>query len=176
MRNTMIIRAVYKWLIKLIEAISIIGISLIVLFTIYEVISRELINRPTIWTNEITSYLLVWFGMLGIVYAFDKETHVSVDFVFKRLSIKVQQVCSVITCGLMFAFSLLVSIYGYKYWFIAFKNGWRHYGMLDIPMSYTRISLPIVGLFLVFQTSLATYDAIIRLRQQRTTGEDAEGV
>lgn len=155
-------------MIKLVEILSIIGISLIVLFTAYEVISREIFNRPTIWTNEITSYLLVWLGMLGIVYAFDKGTHVSVDFIFKRLDLRFQRLSNVVTSVLIFAFSLLICIYGYKYWFLAYSRGWRHFGMLDIPMSYTRISFPIIGALLAFQTAIATFDAVSQLKAKRS--------
>jgi TRAP-type C4-dicarboxylate transport system permease small subunit len=154
------IRVIYRWSIKAIEIISIAGVSLIVMVTAYEVILRNLFNKPTIWTNEITGYLLVWIGMLGIVYAYDKGTHVSVDFVFRRLNIRAQKFLNVLTVFLILTFSVLICIYGYKYWWLAYSKGWRHFGMLDVPMSYTRISLPIVGIILVFQTGIATYDSI----------------
>jgi TRAP-type C4-dicarboxylate transport system permease small subunit len=153
-------RVIYRWSIKIAEIISIVGVSLIVLFTAYEVIIRNVFNKPTIWTNEITSYLLVWLGMLGIVYAYDKGTHVSVDFVFRRLNTSTQRFLNALTVLLILTFSILICMYGYKYWWLAYSKGWRHFGMLDVPMSYTRISLPIVGILLVFQTSIATYDSI----------------
>ena len=154
------IRVIYRWSIKTIEIISMVGVSLIVLVTAYEVVLRNLFNKPTIWTNEITAYLLVWLGMLGIVYAYDKGTHVSVDLVFRRLNVSVQRFLNVLTVFLILTFSVIICIYGYKYWWLAYSKGWRHFGMLDVPMSYTRISLPIVGILMVFQTSIATYDKI----------------
>jgi len=154
------IRVIYRWSIKTIEIVSIVGVSLIVLVTAYEVVLRNVFNKPTIWTNEITAYLLVWLGMLGIVYAYDKGTHISVDFVFRRLNVWVQKFLNVLTIFLILTFSVFICIYGYKYWWLAYSKGWRHFGMLDVPMSYTRISLPIVGILLVFQISIATYDNI----------------
>lgn len=165
------IRMPYRSLIKVIEVVSIIGISLIVIFTAYEVIIRELFNRPTIWTNEITSYLLVWVGMFGVVYAYDKGTHVSVDIIYRKFGERTQDFFSVVTATLILAFSVFVALYGYKYWWLAYSRGWRHFGMLDVPMSYTRISLPIVGLLLVFQVGIATYD---RIRQFISGRRDSE--
>lgn len=158
------IRIAYKWMIKVVEGISILGITLITLFTAYEVGMRELFRKPTIWTNEITSYLLVWVALLGIVYAYDKGTHVSVDIVFRRFNVRVQRFFDVIIIVLMLIFALCICIYGYKYWWLGYSRGWRHFGMLDVPMSYTRISLPIVGLLLIFQFSVALYDRIVLLR------------
>jgi len=168
-------RVMYRWSIKTTEIISIVGVSLIVLFTAYEVILRNVFNKPTIWTNEITSYLLVWFGMLGIVYAYDKGTHVSVDFVFRRLNASTQRFLNALTVLLILMFSMLICIYGYKYWWLAYSKGWRHFGMLDVPMSYTRISLPIVGILLVFQTSIATYNNIHHFFSNRGEKNNPKG-
>lgn len=158
------IRIVYKWMIKVVEGISIVGITLIILFTAYEVGMRELFGKPTIWTNEITSYLLVWVALLGVVYAYDKGTHVSVDIVFRRFNVRVQRFFDVITIVLMITFTLCICIYGYKYWWLGYSRGWRHFGMLDVPMSYTRIALPIVGLLLIFQFAITLYDRIVLLK------------
>ena len=154
------IRIICKWMIKVVETISSVSITLLASFTFYEVCMRELFRKPTIWTNEISSYLLVWVGVLGMVYAYDKGTHVSVDFIFRHLNARMQRFFNIITTLFVLTFALCLCIYGYKYWWIAFSNGWRHFGMLDIPMSFTRIALPIAGLFLVFQVSIALYDYI----------------
>lgn len=154
------IRTAYAWILRVVEAISIAGITLMALFTAYEVTMRELFGKPTIWTNEITSYLLVWVGLLGVVYAYDKRTHVSVDIVYRRLNVRVQKSFDLITTILTLMFALCICIYGYHYWWMGFSRGWRHFGMLDVPMSYTRIALPIVGLLLVFQMVITLYDLI----------------
>jgi TRAP-type C4-dicarboxylate transport system permease small subunit len=154
------IKTAYKFIIRVVEAISIAGITLITLFTAYEVGMRELLGKPTVWTNEITSYLLVWVGLLGVVYAYDKGTHVSVDLFYRRLSIRIRRFFDVVTSSLMLLFALCVCVYGYKYWWLGYSRGWRHFGMLDVPMSYTRIALPIVGLLLVFQFIITLYKRI----------------
>lgn len=158
------IRIAYKFIIRVVEAISIAGITLITLFTAYEVGMRELFGKPTIWTNEITSYLLVWVGLLGVVYAYDKGTHVSVDLFYRRLNIRIQRFFDAVTSSLMLLFALCVCVYGYKYWWLGYSRGWRHFGMLDVPMSYTRIALPVVGLLLVFQLIISLYDRIGSLK------------
>jgi len=163
-------------MIRIVEALSIAGITLITFFTAYEICMRELFREPTIWTNEITSYLLVWVGLLGVVYAYDKETHVRVDIVYRRLSTRVQEFCDLITTILMLLFALCICIYGYTYWWLGYSKGWRHFGMLDVPMSYTRIALPIIGILLVFQLLITLYERIAFLKsiwgRDERTGEN----
>jgi len=156
-------------MIKAVEVATIVGITLIVLFTGYEVFIREIFGKPTIWTNEITSYLLVWVGLLGVVYAYDRGAHVSVDLVFRRLNAQIQRFLNVITAVLILLFGLCICVYGYKYWWLGYCMGWKHFGILDVPMSYTRIALPIAGLLLLFQVSITIYDQIRALRSKGKT-------
>jgi TRAP-type C4-dicarboxylate transport system permease small subunit len=51
-------------------------------------------------------------------------------------------------------------IYGYAYWWMGYSKGWKHFGMLDVPTSYTRIAVPLCGLFLIFQVAIIIYDQI----------------
>jgi len=160
------VRTIYQWMIRTVEGICIIAITIATLLTGYEVVMRQLFNSPTIWTNEITSYLLVWFGLLGIVYAYDKKTHVAVDMVYEHLPVTMQRFADLLTSTLILLFSATILYYGYKYWWMAYSRGWEHVGMLEIPMSYTRFALPLVGCFMVFQLSLAIYDQVRELRRK----------
>lgn len=146
--------------VKILEVISMIGIALILLFTAYEVSAREIAGTPTIWTNEITSYMLVWFGMLSILYAYDKRAHVCVDLIYRKLSTRVQKTLDIVNEFLTAVFGIFICVYGYKYWWLGYSRGWRHFGMLDIPMSYTRIAMPIAGFMLVILVSRALYEKI----------------
>jgi len=54
----------------------------------------------------------------------------------------------------------------------AAATGWRDpRDNLDVPMSYTRIALPIVGLLLVFQLVITLYERIGLLRSMRSRDE-----
>jgi TRAP-type C4-dicarboxylate transport system permease small subunit len=151
---------IYRWVIKLVMLIAIIGIGLSVLFTAYELIMRQLFVRPTIWTNEITSYLLVWFGLLGIAYAYDENAHVSVDLVYNRLGAKSKMLCTCLESLLSLGFMVLLCYYGYNYWWLAYSRGWNHTGSIDVPMSYTRLAIPLIGALLSFQTAFRAWNAI----------------
>ena len=151
---------IYKACVKIMEVISMVAISLILIFTLYEVAAREIFGKPTIWTNELTSYLLVWFGMLSILYAQEKKAHVSVDLVYSKLSIRVRRTLDLVNLIMTLVFAVFICVYGYKYWWLGYSRGWRHFGMLDIPMSYTRIAMPVAGVLLVLIIAKALYDKI----------------
>ena len=153
----------YRYIVKAIEVLSMIGIILIMVFTVYEVSIREIAGQPTIWTNEITSYMLVWFGMLSILYAYAQKAHVSVDLIYRKLNAGLQKKLLLINEILTFVFAVFVFIYGFKYWWLGYSRGWRHFGMLDVPMSYTRIAMPITGFLLALFVLLSIYEKIRKI-------------
>lgn len=154
---------IYRSVIKLVMFIAIFGIVLSVLFTAYELVMRQVFGQPTIWTNEITSYLLVWFGLLGIVYAYDQNTHVRVDLVYNRLGAKGKSLCDLLESCFSLGFMTLLFFYGYKYWWIAQSRGWNHTGSIDVPMSYTRFAIPLVASLLIFQAAFRAWDSIKKM-------------
>jgi TRAP-type C4-dicarboxylate transport system permease small subunit len=153
------LKRIRDYSVRIVEVIAIVGILLILTFTAYEVSAREIFGLPTIWTNEITSYLLVWFGMMSIIYAYDKKAHVSVDLIYRKFSPRVKIGVDLFNHILTFVFALFILVYGYKYWWLAYSNDWRHFGMLDVPMAYTRMAIPVVGLFLAFQILFSISDS-----------------
>jgi len=154
------IRTIYARMIKAVEGALLVGIGFIVLFTGYEVFVREIFGKPTIWTNEITSYLLVWLGLLGVIYAYDQGAHISVDLIFRHFNARTQKLLNIITAALTLLFGLCICVYGYKYWWLGYTKGWKHFDILDVPTSYTRIALPIAGLLLMFQVAITIHDQI----------------
>ncbi|HHE74595.1 MAG TPA: TRAP transporter small permease [Desulfobacteraceae bacterium] len=156
---------IYRACVKIMEVISMVAILLILVFTLYEVVAREIFGKPTIWTNELTSYMLVWFGMLSILYAQEKNAHVSVNLIYSKLSVRTQQALDLVNMFMTLIFAVFICVYGYKYWWLGYSRGWRHFGILDIPMSYTRIAMPIAGALLFLIVSKSIYEKIFEKKE-----------
>ena len=124
----------------------------------YEVFTRYVLDRPTIWIGEICSYSLIWIGLLAVIVALADERHLRVDLVLVHLPRKVQAVLNLFTSLLMLGFSGIILWQGFIYFWEAYTKGWEHYGILYLSMSYTRIAVPVVGLILCAQIILKIYD------------------
>jgi len=56
----------------------------------YDVVSRTLFNSPSLITDEITGYLLVFIAFMGAAEALRAGRHIGVDVVTGRLSVRVR--------------------------------------------------------------------------------------
>ena len=74
----------------------------LVFVVIFEVFMRYVVNKPTIWGFEATSFVYGLHFMLGLAYTERHGGHVRVDILMARLSPKTQAIMGVITYSLIF--------------------------------------------------------------------------
>lgn len=89
----------------------------------YEVVMRYLFNQPTIWVHE-SSYLL--FGMqyaLAGAYGLLHGSHVRVDVIYTKLSVRARGAVDVITSVFFFAFVLVMISTGWRFFSDSFNQG-----------------------------------------------------
>lgn len=157
-------RVIMRWIVRLATGIACAGVMMLTIIVCYEVFTRYVLGRPTIWVGEISSYMVIWVGLFSVVVALAEEKHIRVDLIFAHFSPKVQAGLNIFTALLMLALAGIILWNGWIYFWEAYSRGWEHYGMLYLPMSYTRIAIPLVGLILCAQIILKIYDYIRAFR------------
>ncbi len=87
------------------------GFSIVVmtLLTGYEVVVRYIFNRPTVWTLEVSEYLLVAAVYWGMAYTLRVRGHIIVDVVYQRVSPKWQTILSVVGYALILVFCVVLT-------------------------------------------------------------------
>lgn len=61
--------------------VSGIAIAIMSLFAFTEVVLRNFFSAPTIWTTNVSQYMLLWAIFLVSASTFEHKGHVSVDFI-----------------------------------------------------------------------------------------------
>ncbi|MEW6663980.1 MAG: TRAP transporter small permease [Thermodesulfobacteriota bacterium] len=80
------------------SAMGIVFMVAMLLLTVGDVFLRFVFNRPVLGSVEITEYLMVGTGFLGIAWCAAKGGHVGVDLIVSHFSPRVQAVIDSITC------------------------------------------------------------------------------
>lgn len=71
---------------------------------VFEVIMRYAFNAPTIWVNELSSYLLVAMGFLAGAWVLFNDEHVNVDIIRRRFSPRKGAIVDLVTYLFFFLF------------------------------------------------------------------------
>jgi TRAP-type mannitol/chloroaromatic compound transport system permease small subunit len=76
----------------------------VILLSVFEVFTRRILGKPTIWTHEILSYLFCGSILLTMAYTLRHKQHVSVDLIYARLTPKTKAIVDIITFIFFWAF------------------------------------------------------------------------
>ena len=62
--------------------------ALMVAGCFWQVITRFLLHNPSKYTEELLRYMLIWLTMLGVPYAYGKESHLSINLITRTFKPK----------------------------------------------------------------------------------------
>lgn len=84
----------------------------VVLTVLWQIASRYLLDDPSAVSEEIARFLLIWLGILGAVYAYSKDAHLSLDLFVNKLNTVNKQRVQLFVHLLILLFALTVMVYG----------------------------------------------------------------
>ena len=64
---------------------------------VYEIVMRGIFNSPTEWVLEISTYLIIGAGFLGMAVTLRHKAHISVDFLTSHLPVKARCALELVT-------------------------------------------------------------------------------
>ncbi|MBN2031672.1 MAG: TRAP transporter small permease subunit [Deltaproteobacteria bacterium] len=141
-------------------------ILILALIVGYEIVMRYLLNRPTIWVNEMSAMLFGTLMILGGAFTARYNGHVGMDIVYGQLSTRGKAVLDVISF-----FILFLPLLGVLVW-KGGESAWRSIMILEHdssqwgpPLYPIRIMLPLGAfLFLLQATAKLVRDLMILFR------------
>jgi C4-dicarboxylate transporter DctQ subunit len=135
---------------------------LVVVSVMIEVFMRYFLNRPQEWVVEFSEYSLLYITFLSCAYILKKEGHITVDIVLSHFSLKKKRFLSILQY-------LVTAIVSSVFLYIGGKTTLDHYvrgiynpTVLQIPMAYVLVVIPIGGFFLFVQSLIGLYLSFVK--------------
>lgn len=162
---------------RLLSGLLIALMSALVSAVIWQVLSRYLLVEPSVWTEELARFLLIWVGILGSVYAYHNQSHLSVDLWSPRLTALGQKRLIIVQGAVVAAFALSAMVVG------GLRLVWITYTLkqmspaLGVPMAAVYAVVPLGGAMIVWLALHDTVRALVALSsaQRSTSGESYHG-
>jgi TRAP-type C4-dicarboxylate transport system permease small subunit len=120
-------------------ALALLGI---IVLTMAEVVSRYVLNRPLILSDEFGGYALVAISCLGLAYCAQAGGHIRITFLAERLGRAIGPVrIAMLALGLVF-----LSVFAWVCWqFLAdsFARNMRSNSLLMVPLKWPQLAIPV---------------------------------
>ncbi|MCF0253260.1 MAG: TRAP transporter small permease, partial [Duodenibacillus sp.] len=137
----------------------------------YEVVSRGLFDAPTEWVVEVSTYLVLVAGFLGLAATYRAGSHISVDILTSRLMPRTRAAVHILTtaiglffCAVLFRESLGMALMSYELDMTSPST-------LHVPMWIPQSALPAGAGLLLLQFLRALVDSLYsRSEENRARG------
>jgi len=138
---------------------TLLAIFVVLLFA--QIISRELFNYSFSWSEELATYMFVWFVYFGASYAAKLYAHNRVTFQFNRLPKKVTNIIEGIADLFWIAFNVYFVYLSFTFVFFKMNLFWKSQ-TLGIPMKYIYMILPIAFALMTIRIIQANYLKLVK--------------
>ncbi|WP_432460499.1 TRAP transporter small permease [Agarivorans sp. QJM3NY_25] len=112
MELTMIISTLNQIVNRVLATALIIFMGAMILTVVWQVFTRFIINDPSVFTDELSRYLLIWIGILGGAYTYSVKRHLALELVMPKLNFRNRNLLSIFINLLVITFSSIALIYG----------------------------------------------------------------
>lgn len=124
--------------------------GLLVVVVAWQVFSRQVLDSPSGWSEELAKYVFVWLSLFGAALVFGERGHIVVDIAITRAPAAAQRVVGMLMQLAILAFAGLVLIYGGT---MLATNTWS-IAVAGLPAAVgpLYLALPISGVLIAFYT------------------------
>lgn len=135
---------------KALASVLVVLMSVMVINVLWQVASRYLMGAPSIFTDELANFLLIWVGLLGSAYAAGQKAHMAIEILPNKLTgIKKYRLSLLISLlSLLFAISIMI-IGGFRLVYLTLSLE-QLSATLRVPLGYVYLVIPISGILIVF--------------------------
>lgn len=158
------IRTFRNGLVRLLEWGVIVAMGVLVLDVTWQVASRYLVGKPSPWTEEMATILMVWASLMGAALCYAKGMHLGVDYFVGLLKAPRRAAVAAMSHLLCGGFAAYVMVYGG--WRIVSRTLAVHQTTpaLGWERGHVYLALPIAGLFIVLFAVEGFVDEVRKLR------------
>lgn len=123
--------------------------ALLVIDVIWQVFARYVLNTSFSFTEELARFLLIWLSIIGAAYLNAERAHLSMDFLYNRLSEANRRRASIFAELVIFLFALFVMVVGGANLVYTTLYLDQLSGTMQIPLGYVYAVLPACGLLIM---------------------------
>lgn len=94
------------------RALGIAALGAVVLIALSQVLSRYLLRKPLVWSEELATYLFIWLSMLGAAMAVHTKAHYGFEMLARRVPRAMQTALEVVVLIACLAVSVAIGWLG----------------------------------------------------------------
>ena len=124
---------------------------LLLALVFHEVVVRYLFDKPTLYSVELSEYLLILLAFIAAGWVLQEDKHVRMHSFVNLLPLRIQHLLTCLTSSIVLLFCGVLVWQGTKASWIAFHGGYHSSSLLNTPMWLPYLVIPLGALLLGLQ-------------------------
>jgi TRAP-type C4-dicarboxylate transport system permease small subunit len=162
------LKVLSDWRNRILGCFVIVIVAIMVITVLWQVFTRLVLRVPAVWTEESSTYMLMWCGIVGAAYAYGQKAHVGMEYFAHKLSARHRRILEVVIAIFVgyFAFQVML-VGGINFVRNAFVNH-QTSPTMGIPTGYLYLCLPISASFIITYSIEFVFKDMSFLIKERT--------
>ncbi|MGL4403022.1 MAG: TRAP transporter small permease [Fusobacteriaceae bacterium] len=154
---------------KIIVVMTSIFMTILVLGALWQVFSRYVIGKPSLLTEELLRFSLIWTAMLGAVYCFGEKKHLALTFLKEKMSDKNKEIMDIVNGLLTVIFAAVIMVGGgYRVIMVTIS---QKSPILNLSMGLVYSIIPFSGILVIAMQGSIIMENFKRLKKVSQRGE-----
>ena len=137
---------------RVLKTLLVVLFSALVIMTVWQVLSRYVLNSPSAFTEEAARYLMIWVSLLGSSYVFRLRLNIGLDLLTRKLSGTARRTAETVALTAALLFALLILIVGGSRLVELTWSLNQVSAVLGLPMAQVYLVIPLSGVFILLYT------------------------
>lgn len=140
------------------------------IFIGYEIVSRAVFSKATVWVYDITTYSLVWFTFIAAGYVLKEKRHLNVDLFIIRCAPRVRAALEILALALVMILIGFILVYSSQATLHTYLNGELEPTIIRTPL-YIIYGGMVFGLLVCFLQTLCEIVKVLRAYGSLAAGD-----
>lgn len=141
------------YLAKSVELVMIILTAMMVGLVTYQVFERYVLHYTPPWSEELSVYLMIWFGIIGMAAGLRRNSHIALHYFADLMPKPVQRVLDFVKYGLILIYTAVLTVEGIHMVQLTMS---QKSPAIGLPVGFVYLALPVsTVLMVVFTVELA---------------------
>jgi TRAP-type C4-dicarboxylate transport system permease small subunit len=143
----------------------------LMILVMVDVISRYVMQNPLAISDEYGGFCLVAITCIGLAYAWKTRSHVRVEFIIKKLPVRMRQWLRLFTLFIAIVFTGFMVYGAIKLVSISLMFGTRSTSWLRTPVAWPQMTIVIGAILMFLQLIVEIIKQITKLSAREEEGE-----
>jgi len=142
-------RTLLDYVAKIAELVMVSLATLMVILVSYQVFQRYVLHYTPPWSEELSVYLMIWFGIIGIAVGVRRNAHMALNFFADLMPLRVQNTLTYVRYLLILIYCGFLTAEGIKMVDLTMSQRSPAMGM---PVGFVYLALPVSMVLIILFT------------------------